>query len=444
MINGRDVRFKSPREASAYGVGMVHQHFKLVKPFTVAENILLANPRKGYAAGLASIEAEIQTHAETLGMEIDPDRPVATLSIAEQQRVEIIKTLIAGARILILDEPTAVLTDQEAERLLTNMRDFARRGATIVLVTHRLGDVKAFADRVTVMRGGRTVATVDPTSVSASELTALTVGSSLASPQREQVETRDHRLVVTNLKCARSDGHVTLHDASFFVRAGEIYGIAGVGGNGQPELAAALTGMTPPLSGSIELASQAGAQFDEVTAASPRQLRARGLAVIPADRQSLALAGSLSIVENYTLGQVSAGRYGSWAWVNRARMRADTTQAIKDFDIQGVRNLSQKAALLSGGNAQKLVIAREFAHSVSVIIAHSPSRGLDARACAAVHSRLLAARREGAAVLLISEDLDEILTLSDRIGVISRGRIVAEFDAPVDRHQVGRAMVDHA
>ena len=230
-----------------------------------------------------------------------------------------------------------------------------------------------------------------------------------------------------------------VHDANFVVREGEIYGLAGVSGNGQSELAQALTGLNSPLAGSIEIAV-AG----DITHAGPGARRDLGLAAIPADRYAYGLAGALSITENLAASGLRSGRYGPWYRTDKAAMRQDATAAVRAFDVQGVRRLAQKAALLSGGNAQKLVLARELRNAPAVVIAHGPSRGLDARACAAVQGRLLEARDAGAAVLLISDDLDEILALSDRIGVMVRGRIVAEFHAPADRQAVGRAMVHHA
>jgi simple sugar transport system ATP-binding protein len=441
LVNGAPVRLTGPRDAQALGIGMVHQHFKLIGPFTVAENVLLANPRGAFRRGIRDIQAAIGDKAGQIGFDIDADRLVDDLSVAEQQRVEILKVLIGGAKVLILDEPTAVLTDAETKGLLATLRRMAAQGTAIVLVTHKLRDVIDYADRATIMRGGRTLATVDPRSGTVERLTELAVGSGVAAPVRaaEQRHHADARLYVADLTCARRDGHVMVQGASFAVREREIYGLAGVSGNGQSELAEALTGIRPPLSGSIEIAG-AG----DVTKAPAGKLRDLGLAAIPSDRYAYGLAGGLSITENLAAGGLRRGRYGGWLRADGPSMRRDTENAVRAFDVQGVRALSQKAALLSGGNAQKLVLARELGRSPAVVIAHGPSRGLDARACAAVQERLLAARNDGAAVLLISDDLDEIMGLSDRIGVMVRGRIVAEFDAPADRQAVGRAMVHHA
>jgi general nucleoside transport system ATP-binding protein len=439
VIGDQPVSLSGPADARRRGIGMVHQHFKLVKPFTVAENILLANRRPHYRSGIGEIRAAIRRQADELGFEIDPERRVDSLTVAEQQQVEIVKVLVGGARILILDEPTAVLTDAEADRLLQTICRLARTGTAVVLVTHKLHEVKRYADAVTIMRGGRTVATLDPSITTAAELTELTVGQTALLPTRANTGFGETRLNVGALRCARADGQVVVNDVSFFVRGGEIYGLAGVSGNGQAELAEALIGAREPLAGQIWIEG-AG----DVGKAPDATRRTASLAAIPADRYAHALAGALSIADNFAVANMHSRRYGSAALVDVSAMRRDAAAAVAAYDVQGVRSMKQKVALLSGGNAQKLVLAREFSREPSVVVAHSPSRGLDARACAAVHERLLAARDRGAGVVLISEDLDEILTLSDRIGVITRGRIVAEFKRPADRQAIGRAMVDHA
>ena len=444
-VDENPVRLAGPRDAAKHRIGMVHQHFKLVAPFTVAENILLGMPVidddddvRGYRQRLARVRAAILTQAHALGFETDPDRRVCDLSVAEQQRVEILKVLLAGARILILDEPTAVLTDTEAARLLQTVQSLARsQGTAVILVTHKMADVKRYADRVTVMRGGRTVATLDPRTTPEADLVRLTVGEAPPPPARAAAVRGVARLVLRGVRSiAATDGPPALDGIDLAVHAGEIYGLAGVGGNGQGELAQAIMGLLPVPPGSLHLEG-----FGDLGAASTVQRRALGIAAIPADRYGLALAGGLSIAENFGIGQVHAGRYGHALRLDRRRMEADAAAAVKAFDVLGVRSLRQKAALLSGGNAQKLVIAREFSRDPALVLAHSPSRGLDVRAGAQVHARLRAARDAGAAVLLISEDLDEVLALADRVGVIVRGRIAREFATPVDRQAVGQAMV---
>lgn len=441
-VDDNPVQLGGPRDAALHRIGMVHQHFKLVKPFTVAENILLGHPlasgEGSHRKRLAALEAQIEAKADALGFSIDPRQRTERLSIAEQQRVEILKVLLAGARILILDEPTAVLTDQEAERLLSTVHALSRSGAAVILVTHKMADVKTYADRVTVMRGGRTVKTVDPKTIAVRELVQLTVGESLAPPQHARATSGAARLSVRGLRSTAHGGRPALAGVDLTLNAGEIYGLAGVGGNGQSELAAALMGLDDAIEGDITLQD-----FGDLRHANTSQRRALQFAAIPADRYGAALAGGLSVAENFGIGQVHDGRYGSVFRLDTKRLADDAKAAVAQFDVQGVRNLGQKAALLSGGNAQKLVLAREFGRAPRVVLAHSPSRGLDVRAGAEVHARLLAARDAGAAVLLISEDLDEVLALADRVGVMTRGRIVAEFTQPADRQQVGQAMVDH-
>jgi ABC-type uncharacterized transport system ATPase subunit len=438
FVEGREVRPDGPLGARRLGIGMVHQHYKLVKAFDAVENVLLTMQQGGYRELAASVAARMRELCQSLNFEVDLKRPVGLLSVAEQQRIEILKVLLAGTRVLILDEPTAVLTDREADSLLTTVKGLAAAGTAVVLVTHKLGEVRKYADNVTVMRGGRTIATARASETSPQDLTQLIVGEQLQEMPRPSQSIGAPVLRLAGLSAARSDGHRSLKDVSFTVKAKEIYGIAGVGGNGQTELAEVLMGVNDALGGTIEIAGKG-----DVTHAPAVLRRAMGVVSIPADRQSYGLAGDLGIADNYAVAGVVEGKYGGWLNVDRSAIRRDTAAAIKTYDVLGVRGLAQRAALLSGGNAQKLVIAREFAGQPRVVLAHSPSRGLDVRATAAVHESLRRARDRGAAVLLISEDLDEILLLSDRVGVMNRGRISAEFEMPVDRKAVGEAMVSH-
>ncbi|CAM2158695.1 general nucleoside transport system ATP-binding protein (plasmid) [Pararobbsia alpina] len=448
-VDDNPVRFTGPRDAAAHRIGMVHQHFKLVSTFTVAENVLLGMPRNDFRSHrhrLKALRDAIVSQADALGFAIDPDRRVGTLSIAEQQRAEILKVLLAGARIVILDEPTAVLTDQEAGRLLEAMKALTRRGAAVALVTHKIADVQRHANRVTIMRAGRTIATLDPQTTIESDLVAAALGEALPVTERRPGTPREVRFSMRGV-CARgsrestgssssSDPRNALHHVDLVVRSGEIYGLAGVGGNGQSEIVAAIMGLLSITHGTIELAG-----VGDLSGLSAEARRSLGLAVIPADRYRLALAGALSVSDNFGVAHLQEGRYGGMLRIDRRKLDAETQAAISAFDVRGVRTVTQKVALLSGGNAQKLVIAREFSRDLRFVVAHSPSRGLDVRATAQIHERLRAARDAGAGLLLISEDLDEILSLADRVGVISRGAIVAEFDAPADRHAIGEAMI---
>jgi general nucleoside transport system ATP-binding protein len=439
LVRGQQVIISGPIEAKRLGIGMVHQHYKLAKAFNAVENILLTYSGSNYAKGLAEMEAAVRQRCEELNFSLDLKRPVGNLSISEQQRVEIIKILVGGADILILDEPTAVLTDREAQALLDMMRQLARRGATVVLVTHKLGEVTSHADKVTVMRGGRNIVTADPGSLSMAELTTLVVGAEIRETPHPSQSIGETVLTLSGVVGCRADGHRVLADASFELRRGEIFGIAGVGGNGQTELAEILMGVSQPVSGRLTMAG-----VGDITVGDARRRRELGLVSIPGDRHAYGLASDLSIADNYAVNGVLAGKFGGWARVDKRTARAQAGEAVRAYDVQGVRSLNQKAALLSGGNAQKLVIAREFATTPRIVLAQSPSRGLDMRATSEVHRRIREARDSGAGVLLISEDLDEILLLSDRIGVMSRGRIVAEFKAPGDRQAIGAAMVHHA
>ncbi len=438
-LHGAPCRLSGPSEAARRGIGMVHQHYKLVPTISVAENMMLSLRGLGYRRAKARVLADIAQMRERLGITLDPDAIIGALSVAERQRVEIVKALATNPDILILDEPTAVLTDGEAETLLLTMRRLAASGTAVVLVTHKLADVRTHADQVTVMRAGRTIATCDPRETTAEELTTLVIGARAAPPPRAARAPGEARLRVSGLRCARADGLVTVPGADLIVRAGEIYGLAGVGGNGQTELVEALAGIRPALGGSVELEG-AG----DVAALTPAERSALGIAVITADRAKYGLAASLPIAENYAIKQVGRGVFGGPLRVDRAAMMRATLQAVAEFEILGVRSPTQTAGLLSGGNAQKLVIARELATPPRVVIAHSPSRGLDARASTDIHRRLAAARDAGAAVFLVSEDLDEVLALADRVAVMTAGRIVLELTPPFSRQAIGAAMVGHA
>ncbi|MEL6169923.1 MAG: ATP-binding cassette domain-containing protein [Pseudomonadota bacterium] len=434
-VDGKRVEFAGASAAAAAGIGMVHQHYKLVPSFSVLENLRLFNP------GLSDPELTdaARTYGAHIGFDVDLARRVGLLSVAEQQRVEILKVLVAGARIVILDEPTAVLSDDEAKALMALMRRLANTGKALVLVTHKLHEALGHTDRITVIRAGRKIVETLPAQTDADQLTTDIVGELIVEEPTRSRPRGPARLRLASVTRSGTDGRKGLTGASMVVHGGEIYGVAGVAGNGQVELADVLAGFGPPQGGSIEIVGAGDAGDD-----TPAARRRHGVAMIPVDRYRHGLAGDVGVVDNFAVRGALGGQYGSWARYDRTKARQDARAAIEAFEIQGVRALSQRAALLSGGNAQKLVLAREFQGEPRIVVAHSPTRGLDVRAGAAVHARLRAARDRGAAVVLISEDLDEILLLSDRIGVLSNGRVAAEFLAPADRSDVGRAMVGHA
>jgi general nucleoside transport system ATP-binding protein len=440
-VDGVSAVIDGPLAASALGIGMVHQHFKLVENMTVAENVAICHMASGPAGtgeSLNAVRKRIGDVSRQIGFEIDPDRRIDTLSVSEQQRTEIIKVMMGGAEILILDEPTAVLTDEESLRLLDQLKIFAGQGKSVVLITHKLREVFSHADKVTVMRAGKTVeAGRDPAQLTPEELSRLMVGEAAESENLEPRAGGDVVLELKHLSAQRANGTTALDDLSIELRAGQVYGLAGVGGNGQTELAETLMGLRHLETGEFSLSGEI------LKRPSPRALHARGLKCIPAERYIYGLAGDLSVMDNFAVSHLNNKKFGSLGWINRRAILRGTQEAIEEYDILGATPTT-RARLLSGGNAQKLVLAREMTGESRVLLAHSPTRGLDIRACAAVHDYLRSACKKGVAILLISEDLDEVLAVSDRVGVINKGRLVGEFDAPVARDAVGHLMVGHA
>ncbi|RMX04928.1 ATP-binding cassette domain-containing protein [Corticibacter populi] len=440
LLRGERLPVRRPADAIAAGIGMVHQHFRLVERFSVAENLLLAAGGRRELRTVPQAVAALRQAAGQTGLGIDPARRVADLSVAERQRVEICKILALGARILVLDEPTAVLTDREAADMLAAMNRMAEGGCSIILITHKLREVVGHSQRLTIMRQGRTVASNLATdALSQAAIAALMVGEHPDGPQRQPSSriANGPDLLNTQALCVRRpDGGVGIVDLSLRVRAGEIVGVAGVGGNGQQQLADALLGTARVEAGSIELD---GARVNDASVARRRDL---GLRIIPSDRAASGLIGELPVADNLALTRVRTGRYRRW-WLDRWRMRADAQASIAQHDIAGARP-DTRTSLLSGGNAQKVLLARELDADMRLLIAHSPTRGLDVKACASVHAAIRAAAARGAACLLISEDLEEVLALSDRIVVISAGRITGECPGGASAERVGHLMLGTA
>jgi simple sugar transport system ATP-binding protein len=437
-VNGEPVAIDGPLKANSLGIGMVHQHFKLVENMTVAENVAFCHMTAVARESLAQVRKRIGEASREIGFEIDPDRRIDTLSVSEQQRTEIIKVMMGGADILILDEPTAVLTDEESTRLLDQMKSFAQMGKCVILITHKLREVFSHADKVTVMRAGETVAAGrDPGELSPTDLSRLMVGEATDSGSLEPRAGGEIVLELKNVSAKRANGATALDDLSVALHAGQVYGLAGVGGNGQTELAEIVMGLRQMDSGEFRLGGEI------LKKPSPRRLRSRGVKTIPAERYIYGLAGDLSVMDNFVVSHLADRTFGNVAWINRRAILRGTQKAIQEYEILGAGPVT-RARLLSGGNAQKLVLAREMSGESTVLLAHSPTRGLDVRACAAVHEYLREACKRNVAILLISEDLDEVLAVSDRIGVINRGRLVGEFDLPVDREEIGHLMVGHA
>jgi simple sugar transport system ATP-binding protein len=427
-LGGRRVVFQSPREAIAAGVGMVHQHFRLVEPFTVAENIMLGDDRdigRSFRTRPREIERRVAEIAEHYGLAVDPRARIWQLSVGEQQRVEILKALFREARVLILDEPTAVLTPQEANSLFVTLRAMAAEGRTVIFISHKLHEVKAVADRVTVLRGGRSVATVDAAGATAQSLASLMVGREIeGSKRRDRQSFGDVVLSVEGL-CAQGDrGVAALKDVSLAVHAGEILGIAGVAGNGQRELAEAITGIRPASGGVATVDGKALPNGDPRAA-----IRAR-VAHIPEDRLHTGVAPSLSIASNVVLKSYREGDHSRGPILRLRAIGERAKRLIQQFDVHASGS-HVPARHLSGGNLQKVVIGREFSGTPRVLIAAAPTRGLDVGAIENVHAYLREAAELNVAVLLISEDLDEVLALADRVAVMYEGQIVGEVDTDI-------------
>jgi simple sugar transport system ATP-binding protein len=422
-LRGEAVRWRSPADAIAAGIGMVHQHLQLAGDLTVLENVVLgAEPVRRGALDRRRAADSIRELGERFGLPLDPAARVDDLPLGVRQRVEILKVLYRGARILILDEPTAALVPQEAGELLHSLRALRAEGFTILLVSHRLDEVLGAADAITVMRAGSAVATVHPAETDARRLAALMIGGELPTPARHAVAPRPHVvLAVRGLRVPRSPGGTALHDVSLEVHAGEIVGLAGVEGNGQTELVEAIVGLVTPEAGVVELDGR------EVTRSGVRERRAAGLGHIPADRQRDGLLLDASLWENRLLGHLAGPPLARGPWIDRGAARASTAAIVDEADVR-TPSIEVAASALSGGNQQKLLVGRELAGDPRALVAAHPTRGVDVGAQVAIRDRLMAARDAGLAVLLLSADLDELIGLADRILVMLRGTVVAELD----------------
>jgi len=435
-VDGREVNFHSPSDAIDAGVGMVHQHFMLADNLTVLENVVLGSePTRAGWIDFGTAKSRISEIAETYGLEVAPDTLVEDLGVGERQRVEILKVLYRGARILILDEPTAVLVPQEVDELFDNLRELKEEGLTILFISHKLDEVLQVADEITVIRRGTTVDTVDPSSVTARELAELMVGSELPTPEtRESTVTDVPVLEVEGLSIRPAQSRPVLEDISFTIHRGEVLGIAGVEGNGQAELVEAIMGMRPVTEGRIELGDT------DMSSWSTRSRREAGIGYIPEDRQRHGMLLDAPLWENRMLGHQTEKPNVNGVWIDRANARKDTERIIREYDVR-TPGVDVLAASLSGGNQQKLIVGREMSGEPKVLIAAHPTRGVDVGAQAAIWEHIRAARRAGLAVLLISADLDELIGLSDSLKVILRGRFVADVDpGAVTPQELGSAM----
>lgn len=434
--DGREVVLRTPRDGLERGIGMVHQHFRLVDRFTVAENVALGDRRLPWRMSAARIRMAVAEVAERYRLPVDPDAVVGDLSVGEQQRVEILKVLHRGVDVLLLDEPTAVLTPQETEALFDTVRTMAEAGKAVAFISHKLSEVLAVADRITVLRDGHVVGTLAPAEATAEQLAELMVGRPVdLSPRRAAAPPGRPLLRAENLSLAAVDGRGGLEDINLEVRAGEIVGVAGVAGNGQRELAETLAGLRAPSAGRVLI------EHTEVTGRGPAVTRAAGLSYVPEDRLGTGLAPGLSIADNLRLTDDLP------LWLDRRSADEHAERVIADFDV---RTTGPDAVTrnLSGGNAQKVLLARELGTREGeqrALIVASPTRGLDVGATEFVRQLLDARRAQGCGILLISEDLDEVRALSDRIVVLYEGRIVLERPAAeATVAELGLAMAGHA
>jgi general nucleoside transport system ATP-binding protein len=418
-VEGREMSFRSPTDAIEAGIGMVHQHFMLADNFTVLENIVLgAEPRRGPLIDFGAARERIGELGRAYGMVVDPDVMVEHLGVGDRQRVEILKVLYRGARILILDEPTSVLVPSEVDELFRNLEELKREGVTIIFISHKLDEVLSVADQITVIRAGTTVDTVDPAAVTARDLAELMVGSELPTPEtRESTVTDVVELEVEHLSVRAPDGRVVLDDVSFDIHRGEILGVAGVEGNGQRELIEALIGLQPA-EGAIRLAGE------DISTWSTRQRRESRLGYIPQDRQRQGLLLESALWENAALGHQTSEPFSAGPWMNRAGARGRAERVVRDYDVR-TPGIDVTAHALSGGNQQKFIVGREMEAGPSALIAAHPTRGVDVGAQAAIWEQLRQARSAGLAVLLVSADLEELIGLSDTLVVLYRGRLVA-------------------
>ncbi|NND91278.1 MAG: ABC transporter ATP-binding protein [Granulosicoccus sp.] len=438
VIDGRPVTFAGPGEAINAGIGMVHQHFMLIPVFTVAENVVLGVEPTGRIdhLDLARARGQVRKINDAYGLEVDPDALIETLPVGVQQRVEIIKVLFRSADLVIFDEPTAVLTPQEVVEFFEIVKSLRDSGKAIVFITHKLGEIRQIADRIAVLRRGEIVGQAEhPDAVSEAELAEMMVGRPVSfDVDKKPYQPGPPMLAVKNLTVLRGNDEIAVDNVSLIVHSAEIVGIAGVQGNGQSALVEALTGLTHVSGGSVTFNGQ------DITQASTRERHRLGFAHIPEDRQRTGLIPAFTIAENMVLDSYYDDRFSKgpnmlWDVVNTA-----AAHAVVDFDVR-TSSVFDAVDTLSGGNQQKLIAAREMSRDTDLLIASQPTRGLDVGSIEYIHSRIAQARDEGDGVLIVSSELDEILALSDRILVMFKGRIVAEFDgATADKGTIGLAM----
>jgi general nucleoside transport system ATP-binding protein len=437
LVNGQAVTFHSPKDAISHGIGMVHQHFMLIPVMTVAENVILANEPTTTAVFLdhGAAKERVRDLALTFGFAIDPDARIQDISVGQQQRVEILKALYRRADVLILDEPTAVLTPQEAGELFEILGTLIREGMSVIFISHKLNEVLELAHRISVLRRGKLVETVPREGATEQGLARLMVGREvLLRVEKPASSPGEPLLQVDDLRAVDDRGLESVRGISLEVRGGEIVGIAGVDGNGQSELVEVLSGLRRPIAGTVRLAGR------DITGAGAREILDLGMGHVPEDRQRRGLVLDFTLAENLALHDYDKEPNSRFGWLYPARIVRRARELLQRFDVRG-GGPETRASALSGGNQQKVVLAREIGRDPSVLLAAQPTRGLDVGAIEFVHRQLVEARERGKGVLLLSLELEEILSLSDRILVIYEGAIVAEYGPDASEEQLGVAMI---
>ena len=435
LIDGKTVNISEPSDALSAGIGMVHQHFMLVPVFSVAENIMLGHEKfnKFRVLDLDEARRAIREISEDFGLQVDPDAIVETLPVGIQQKVEIIKALIYEAKVLILDEPSAVLTPQETDELLNTMRDLKNKGTSIIFITHKLREVRAVADQITIIRRGKVVAAVSPETAEG-ELASMMVGRAVdLAPEKYAHEMGSAILEVKNLTVRDQLGTAIVKGVNFHVNAGEVLAVAGVQGNGQSELARALINLEEHIEGSVLLDGR------EIRGSSIKDSLHAGIAFIPESRELDGVIGSFSIAENLILDLHEKAPYSKGINLSAKKVQEEGEKRVAEFDIR-TQSIMDSVSTLSGGNKQKVVIARELSRSIKVLVASQPTRGLDVGSIEFVHERILSERDAGRGVVLFSTELDEVIALADRIAVMYRGEILDIVDSKVTREELGLLM----
>jgi simple sugar transport system ATP-binding protein len=418
LFNGECCNLSSPNDAIHLGIGMVHQHFVLVEPLSVIENIIMGTDHKGILLDFSTTENKLNSLCELYDVKLDLNAKIWQLSVGEQQWVEILKALYTGVKLLILDEPTAVLTPPEADRLFSVLQRMKNEGLSIIFITHRLKEVMQVSDRVTVLQKGRKVATVNTRDVTTEQLAYMMVGRKVVfTVKKDEIKRGDPILNVSGLMANSDMGLEALHGIDLIIHRNEVLSIAGVAGNGQKELFETLIGVRKALAGDIVIGGE------NITNYSPRKISNKGISHIPDDRISSGLIADFSVEENLILGLEESPPYRKGLFLDKKYIRKYSEDSISQYDIV-TPSVRQRTSYLSGGNLQKVILARELRQSVKVLIANQPSRGLDVGVIEYVHKQLLEMRSNGVGILLISEDLDEIFNLSDRIAVMFKGRIL--------------------